>query len=410
LTERTIKGWLTEEYDYEQPQRGQVLEGIILDVDGRGVMVDVGLKRDGFVPESDLERLGEEDVARLEPGQEIEARILRTEDRAGRILLSMYQARLREDWSKALKMLESGKVWRGEVIEFNKGGLIVEFGRIRGFVPGSHLGARGRRRSSPDKRRELFQEYVGEELPLKVIEVNRDERRLIMSERLARRQMRRRERERLLDELVEGQVVEGTVRRLMDFGAFVDIGGADGLIHISELAWQYVEHPSEMLEPGQKVKVYVLELDYERKRIALSLKRLQPYPWAVVETDYSEGQLISGTVTGIADFGAFVALDSGVEGLAHISELSDPPPEHPTAVVQSGDELVLRILNIDAYRQRIGLSLKDVSDEERERWLNEQAEDRTEEPDEAQPSPAVTTLSTDNGKSSTEMVHETPET
>jgi small subunit ribosomal protein S1 len=306
-------------------------------------------------------------------------------------------------------MLKSGDIYEGEVIDFNRGGLLVEFGGLRGFVPGSHLWAPARQRFSRDKRKELFKEYIGEELALKVIEVDRDQRRLILSERRARREKRKLQRERLLEQLVEGQVVEGTVRRLTDFGAFVDLGGADGLIHVSELAWQFVEHPREVLDVGDKVKVYVLRLDHERKRIALSLKRLQPHPWDVVDKTYAEGQLVKGTVSGITDFGAFATLKTGIEGLIHISELSDPPPSHPKEVVQTGDELVLRILHIDPYRQRIGLSLRQVSEERREQWLAEHAEDQAANSEEEEAEASAETSLSDNGQVSAAEIEETAE-
>jgi small subunit ribosomal protein S1 len=410
LSEEKIEGWLTETYDYERPKRGQVREGIILKVEDQGLFVDVGLKRDGFVPDSDIERLDEETVSELEPGQEIEARIVRTADREGNIVLSLYQARLKKDWDRAHEMLESGDVAQGEVVEFNKGGLITKFGRLRGFVPGSHLWAPARRRFSRNERKELFQEYVGEELPLKVIEVNRDKRRLILSERLARRQMRKQQRKQLLNELMEGQVVEGTVRHLTDFGAFVDVGGADGLVHVSELAWRHIQHPGEVLEVGDKVKVYVLNLDRKRERIGLSLKRLQPNPWDAVDLTYSEGQLVSGTVSDIKDFGAFVTLDVGVDGLVHISELADPPPKDPHTVVQSGDEVVLRILHIDSFRHQIGLSLRRVLAEERDEWLIQNKGDQETVPEGIDSTASTGAHTSDNGKTSpgeTDGVEET---
>jgi small subunit ribosomal protein S1 len=205
--------------------------------------------------------------------------------------------------------------------------------------------------------------------------------------------------ERLLDELIEGEVVQGTVRHLCDFGAFVDLGGADGLIHISELAWRHVRHPSEVVQVGDDLKVYVLRLDHKRKRIGLSLKRLEAYPWSEIEENYSEGQLVSGTVSGVTDFGAFVTLDVGVEGLVHISELADSPPAHPSAIVLPGEQLVVRILRIDSYRQRIGLSLKQVSAAERESWLSQHTQLQKVESD-AQGVPAMNTSSSDNGKAS----------
>ena len=381
LAEHPTEGWLTKPYEYQRPRRGQVRKGMVLKLEERGAIIDVGLKRDGFVPRADIERLGKEASSRLEPGQEVVTRIVRPRDRDGNLILSLYQARLEKDWTKAQEMLESGDVWQGKVAGYNRGGVIVKFGHLRAFVPASHLSALGRRHLSPDQREAKLEECIGQELPLKVIEVNRDRRRLILSERLARQQMREQNKERLLNELVEGQVCRGTVTRLCNFGAFVDLGGADGLIHISELAWRRVRHPREVLQVGDEIEVYVLRLDQERKRIGLSLKRLRPNPWDLVDMTYTEGQLVSGIVKNLVDFGAFVTLDIGVDGLIHISELADPPPSKPREVVQRGDELVLRILRINSYRRRIGLSLKRVSTQERDDWLAQQARGQTTETD-----------------------------
>jgi small subunit ribosomal protein S1 len=364
-----LEGWLTEEYDYERPRWGQIRQGEILKIEEGGITLDLGLKRDGFVPRSDLERLGKEAASSLELGQEVAGRILRLEGQDGNMVLSLYQARFEEDWKMAQELLESGFVWQGRVTEHNRGGLVAEFGRIRAFVPASHLTTWDRRRFSSDHREEGLNAYVGQELSLKVIEVNRDRRRLIASERLARQQMSVQYKERLLSELVEGQVCRGTVSGLPDFGAFVDLGGAEGLIHISELAWRRVRHPEEVVQVGDVIDVYVLRLDHERQRIGLSLKRLEPDPWTLVDETYSLDQLVAGRVTNVVDFGVFVALDLGVEGLVHVNELADPPPSHPRDVVQRGDELVLRILRIDSFRKRIGLSVKQIDDQEREEWL-----------------------------------------
>jgi small subunit ribosomal protein S1 len=379
LAEETIEGWLTDSYDYERPRRGQVREGVILRVEENSVIIDVGLKRDGIVPQKDVERLGEEASAKLQPGQEVSAYVLQPEDRDGNLVLSLSRAQMEEDWKRAEELLESGEIWRGEISGYNKGGLTVKFGRIRGFVPGSHLWERDRRRLSPEQRKEAFSEYMGQELPLKLIEVDRGKRRLVLSERQAQRQLKKDELKRLLEDLQEGQVVRGTVRHITDFGAFVDLGGADGLIHVSELAWQKVRHPSDVLDVGDELQVYVLRLDHKRKRIGLSLKRLQPDPWSWVELTYSEGELVAGVITGIADFGAFVALDIGVEGLVHISEISDPPPDHPRDAVRRGEQVVVRILDIEAHRRRIGLSLKRVSEEEREEVLRSAEAEQTAE-------------------------------
>jgi small subunit ribosomal protein S1 len=381
--EYALEEWLTEAYDYEPPHRGQIRQGEILKIEEQGVTIDLGLKRDGFVPYRDLERLGEEASSQLELGQEVVARVVRREDREGNLILSLYQARSEKDWKKAQSLLENGDVWQGKVAEYNRGGLIVTFGHLRGFVPASHLAARNMRGLSSNQREEKLKAYVGRELSLKVIEVNRNRRRLILSERLAIEQLREQNIGRLLDELVEGQVCRGRVSRLCDFGAFVELGGAEGLIHISELAWRRIRRPEEVLQAGDEIEVYVLRLDHQRKRIGLSLKRLQPSPWGLVDETYSVDQLVSGVVTNVVKFGAFVALDIEVEGLVHVSELADPPPSEPRDVAQVGDELVLRILRIDSFRHRIALSLKRVSAQERSEWLAQQSLDQGEQADDA---------------------------
>jgi small subunit ribosomal protein S1 len=290
---------------------------------------------------------------------------------------------MEKDWTKAQEFLESGQVWEGQVSGSNRGGLLVRFGHIRGFVPASHLWGLDSPHLPPDQRQAKLQAYARQKLPLKVIEVDRDRRRLILSERLARRQLRQQTMERLLDELLEGQVVRGTVTRLVNFGAFVDLGGADGLTHVSELAWWRVRHPKEVVQVGDEVDVYILRLDHQRKRISLSLKRLQPSPWDLIDETYTQGQLVSGVVKNVVEFGAFVVLDIGVEGLVHVSELADPPPSDPRQVVQQGDELVLRILRVDSFHHRLSLSLKRVSPQQRGEWLAQGERGQTAETDEA---------------------------
>lgn len=382
-TEDSIKGWLTEPYDYQSPRRGQTRKGVILRLGEEGAIVDVGLKRDGLVLWRDIERLESEMVAQLQVGQEVMACVVRPRDRDGNLILSLYQARMEMDWTKAQELLENDQVWQGKIINCNRGGVLAEFGHIRGFVPASHLVKLGNRRLPPDRRQTALEAYVGQELSLKVIEIDRSRRRLILSERLARQQLRRQKMEHLLDELLEGQVVQGTVSCLCDFGAFVDLGGADGLIHLSELSWRRVRRPGEVVQVGDKVDVYVLQLDHQRKRIGLSLKRLQPNPWSLIDEMYTVGQLVSGVVTNVVNFGAFVLLDVGVEGLVHVSELADPSPADPHQVVQRGDELVLRILRIDSFHHRLSLSLKGVSPQERGEWLAQQERDQALETDES---------------------------
>jgi small subunit ribosomal protein S1 len=373
---KMMEKWLSETFDYERPKRGELREGTILQIDDAHMLIDVGLKTDGLVPRSDLAQLDEETLSELQPGQVVETRVITPTDREGELILSLYQAQQEENWQQAQALLDRGKIWEGEVIGANRGGLLVKFEHLQGFVPKSHL---WQRKQNQNDFSSVRQAYLGRTVPLNVIEVDRNQNRLVFSERLARKQLRAQKRKQLLNKLEEGQVVSGVVTKLVKFGAFVDLGGADGLIHISELAWQHIQHPGEILQVGDEVEVYVLRLDHNRQHIKLSRKRLQPSPWDTVDERYAVGQQVSGTVTGLVNFGAFVRLEDGLEGLVHISELSDPPPTAPQDIVRPGDELTLRILKIDGARQRMGLSLKAVSLQESDEEVDEQPHQETGE-------------------------------
>ena len=273
--------------------------------------------------------------------------------------MSINLALIHQDWLRAEEFFTSGEIYEGKVSNCNKGGLVVPFGRISGFIPASQLVNMSRRLSHEQKMARLS-EFVGKTLPLKIIEVQRRRRRLIFSERMAQRQWREQQKQRLMNELYEGEIRRGTVSSLCNFGAFVDLGGADGLVHISELAWYRVKHPREVLSVGDEVDVYVLRLDYNRRRIGLSIKRLQPDPWTLVDDKYRVGQVVQGKITNVVDFGAFARLEPGVEGLIHISQLAEGNVGHPSNVVKIGDELTLRVISVSARRRRIGLSLRQV--------------------------------------------------
>jgi len=367
-----------EEYAYHRPQRGDIRKGVILSIGPEEVVVNIGLKREGIVPSGDLERLGEEAVSELEVGDEVPVFILKPRDQNGNMVVSLHRARLEQDWLNAQELLASGEVWEGVVSGYNRGGLVVPFGKVRGFVPASQI-TNFPRRLSPEQRESKLAEMVGRKLHLRVIEVDRRRRRLVFSERSGERAWREQQRERLMQELCEGDIVHGTVSNLCDFGAFVDIGGADGLVHVSELSWRRVRHPREVLQVGEEVDVYVLRLDYERKRIGLSIRRLQPEPWTLIDDKYDVGQLVEGTVTKVTDFGAFALIKEGVEGLIHISELSEPAPNHPNEIVKEGERLLLRIVKLDVRRRRLGLSLKRVLQSEWDEWAAQ-----FEEPEETQ--------------------------
>jgi small subunit ribosomal protein S1 len=310
-------------------------------------------------------------LAELKVGEEITTFVISPEDINGTIALSLSRAQTEKDWHEAEELFRTQSVFEGQVAGFNKGGLIVKVGKVRGFVPASQLvstptgkpeGAEGEE-AKPDR---LFQPLVGKKLQLKVIEMDRARNRLILSERAAMRDWRKVQKEKLLSELHEGMQLRGKVISLADFGAFVDLGGADGLVHLSEISWKRVNHPKEVLKVGQEVEVEVLNVDHDRKRIGLSLKRLEADPWSTIENRYKIGQLVEGTITKLAKFGAFARIkgDDEIEGLIHISELSDGRINHPKEVVKEGLVVTLRIIRIDPDKRRLGLSLKRVDQAE----------------------------------------------
>jgi small subunit ribosomal protein S1 len=357
---------LEESFARQEPQRGDIVTGTILAVDNQGLIVDIGLGRDGVVERRDLERIQDEDLV-FQIGDPIDVMVVRPEDEEGNLLLSVSQARQSEDWKNAERLLNEEEVWQGFVTEANRGGLIVPFGNLRGFVPASHVIGLSRGLSE-DERKDQMQAMVGTRITVKIIEVNWKRRRLVFSQREAQRERREARKEVLLEKLKEGDIHRGVVSGLRDFGAFVDLGGADGLIHISELAWHRVKHPREVLNVGDEVQVYVLRLDEEGKRIGLSLKRLQQNPWELIEQLYHVGQLVEGTVSRVTQFGAFVSMEPGIEALLHISQMGDPQPEHPSLLVHEGQQLLMRVISVEPDKQRLGLSLKEVSAEEKERW------------------------------------------
>lgn len=358
---------LLDQHDYATPEVGDIRTGIIVAVTPQGVILDLGVKRDGLVPPSDLAKLEPGEREALHVNDEINVYIVNT-DQPDSLTVSIHLARLNQDWIEAEALLESGEVIEAEVIGYNKGGAIVPYGRLRGFIPISHLvelspGMNDR------KRQQRLAKLRGEKLPLKVIEVNRRRRRLVLSQRDAQREWEEKRKEELLSKLQEGDVLAGRVSGLRDFGIFVDLGGADGLVHISELAWHRVDHPREVVKVGDEIEVYVLKLDRSDQRISLSRKRLLPNPWDTVEERYDMNQLVEGTVTRIVDYGAFAEIEPGVEGLLHVSQLSRGNVENVGEVVQEGETHLLRVVSIDSQRQRIGLSLKAVTATEQIEWM-----------------------------------------
>lgn len=357
---------LDSDYGMSMPSRGEIREGVIARVTPSEILIDVGAKSEGVINGRELDSL-EESVRRdLAIGQTMLVYVLDPEDRNGNIVLSLTRAREEQDWRDAEALLASQDVYNGSVAGFNKGGLIVKLGNVRGFVPASQLGPSRRRRSEGDTPEQKWARMVGEPMQVKVIEVDRGRNRLILSERAAAKESREAQKDRLLTEIKAGDVRTGHVISLADFGAFVDIGGADGLVHLSELSWKHVTHPNEVLKVGQEVQVVVLNIEHERKRIGLSLKRREDDPWTVIQKKYQIGQLVKGTITKLAKFGAFARVEGEdeIEGLIHVSELADGHIEHPRDVVTEGQALTLRVLKIEADKRRMGLSLKRVSSAE----------------------------------------------
>ena len=348
------------EESLQEPKSGEIRHGVIVDKRQNELLIDIGFKSEGIVNSREIDRIGDI-FDTLDVGAELSVYVMR-EDREGNVMLSISRALAEKDWERAEELMASQDIFECSVAACNRGGVIVKLGQVRGFVPASQLSAQSQSRSVEEDEvaaDDRWENLMGKDLKLKVIDIDRNRNRLILSERLAMREWRRQQKEQLLDSLKEGDVYEGVISSIADFGAFVDLGGADGLIHLSELSWNRVAHPSEVVSVGEKVKVQILSVDLERRRIGLSLRRLQPQPWDLVNEMYEVGQLVTGKITKLVNFGAFARLgDSGVEGLIHISELSNQRVNHPKEVVAEGEEHELRIIRIDTDKQRMGLSLK----------------------------------------------------
>lgn len=357
-----------ETFDVETPKRGEIRKGVIARLGENDILVDIGAKSEGVVPPNEVDQIPDEVREAMEVGQELTVYVVRAAEHDGMITLSLLKAEEEKDWEEAEALFEAEENFEATIDGYNKGGLIVKLGRLRGFVPGSQVSLSRRRRSGGESPEERWGEMIDEPIVVKVIEVDRRRNRLILSEREAAKEARDSLKEQLIDELKPGEVRTGHVISLADFGAFVDIGGADGLIHNSELSWKRVDHPSEILKVGQKIDVKVLDLDLDRKRISLSLRELEDDPWDEISARFQEGMLVEGEITKLTKFGAFARLaeteEYEVEGLIHISELANHRIEHPREIVREGETLTLRIINVEPERRRIGLSLSKVDSKE----------------------------------------------
>lgn len=349
------------DFTLDMPKPGDVRTGIVASIANDEIMVSIGAKSEGVISSREVEAMSPEEREKIKVGQEIQVYIVSPEtSRGGMMQLSYTRSMEDDDWGQAEALMKSKETYTGTVDGFNKGGLIVRVGRLRGFVPASQVSQTRRMRYKGDTPEQRWEEMKGEQLSARVIEVDRERRRLILSERAANQESREAMKERLLTEIAIGETRKGRVTSLADFGAFVNINGADGLVHLSELSWERVDHPSKMLKVGDEVEVKVISIDHDRKRIGLSMRQLQRDPWEDQVTKYHVGQLVEGTVTRLVKFGAFARLDEHVEGLIHISELGEDRIEHPKEAVHEGDTMTLRIIKIEPDKRRIGLSLRKV--------------------------------------------------
>jgi len=348
-----IDGQIVPNYDatFTLFEEGEVVTGIVVRIDNDEVLVDIGYKSEGVIPSNELSiRKAVDPHDEVEMGEEVDALVLTKEDQDGRLIMSKKRARFEKAWRRIEAAAESGEPVEGTVIEVVKGGLIIDLG-VRGFLPASLVDIR---------RVPNLDEYLGTKIECKVIELNRSRNNVVLSRRAVLEEERKEQRQEILDRLQPGLIVEGQISNIVDFGAFVDLNGIDGLIHISELSWSHVNHPSEILSIGDTVAVKVLDIDRDRQRISLGLKQTQEDPWQRVVDTYNVGDELEGTVTKVVTFGAFVEILDGVEGLVHISELAPHHVENPREIVAPGDDVKVKILEIDSERRRLSLSVKRV--------------------------------------------------
>ncbi len=349
----------SEQAGLEFPSQGEIRQGVIASVSPSQILVSVGAKSEGVIMGRELDQIPASERDAFEVGQPISVFVLNPEDQNGNIVLSYNRAREAMGWEVVEQMKTTNETFEGKIEGYNKGGLIVLVHGLRGFIPSSQISLMRRnlvQGDTPDR----WAKMMGEAISVRIIEVDRERRRLILSERAANPETRQSLKERVIDELQEGQVYTGRVTSVADFGVFVNVNGADGLVHLSELSWDRVQHPSELFEVGQEVKVKVISVDKDKKRIGLSVRALQGDPWQQKVESFKVGQLVEGTITRLTKFGAFARLEGDVEGLIHISELSENRINHPKEAVKEGDMLTLRVIRIDSDQRRIGLSLRKV--------------------------------------------------
>ena len=339
---------------------GQLVTGIFVGMQETTAVVSIGQKLDGIIPAENMQTLSQSEVQSLIIGSELTSVVIRIGTNDSPTILSLDKAKHEAEWLSLQDSLTNGSTVEGTVISTNRGGCLVKLNSLQGFVPLSQMSL-GSQAGSPDPTQE--EDRIGQTLKLKVLEVDRTRNRIVLSERVAVNEARANQKAKLMSELSEGQLITGHVSGLTEFGAFVDLGGADGLIHISELSWDSVGKASDILQMNQEVTVSVLRVDPEKNRIALSLRRTEPEPWETIDERYEPGQLVEGTITKLADFGAFARVEHGIEGLIHISEITPRTIRHPREILSEGDVVSLKVLSVEADRRRLGLSLKQAIEE-----------------------------------------------
>ncbi len=342
------------------PKQGEIRTGMVASITPGQILVSIGTKSEGVISGKEYEQIPPEELEALAVGHEIPVFVLNPEDQNGNLVLSYTRAREEVSWLETEGLLDNKEAIHSNIIGYNKGGLIVPVGGLRGFVPASQISLSRRANLQGDTPETKWSKMIGQEIDVCVIEVDRERRRLILSERAASTETRESLKEKVIDELTEGETRTGRVTSLADFGAFVNISGADGLVHLSEISWERISHPGEVLKVGQEVKVKVISIDKDKKRIGLSIRQLQADPWAKEVAQYQVGQLVEGKITRLTKFGAFARLEGEIEGLIHISEISEKRIDHPKEVLHEGDVVTLRVIKIDPDNHRIGLSLRRV--------------------------------------------------
>ena len=360
---------ILEQIEFKVLRRGEIIEGSVMKSDPDGIYLNIGHKEEGFIPPNEMKSITSEEFKEISEGDSLIAFVLRPESHDGPIL-SIDRARGEEGWRDLQKLMESDEPIDGVILGFNRGGCILEVANVQGFVPMSQLVTIAHENLQPPEDTQGSEdesmldgsEYVGKPLTVKVLEVNRARNRAIFSERSAMKEQREAQKAELIQVLEEGEIRKGRVTGISNFGAFVDLGGADGLIHISELSWGMVNSPEEIVSVGQEIDVFVLKVDKEGMKIALSLRRIHPEPWDTITERYQVGDIVQATITKLADFGAFARLEDSIEGLIHVTEISGSEISHPQEVVSEGDLLDVKILRIESDRKRLGLSIKQAQE------------------------------------------------